>query len=122
MFDDDLRISAHDVNVAANGQLTARIIYPPALDVFQGHFPGFPVVPGIYHIEMVRHLHEHIQSRNCRIVDVYEATFHKTVLPGDVLEVTVTRSSIDERTVRAKARYVKEGHTVAVITITLANA
>lgn len=119
MMDDNLKTSVESLNVAADGRITARIIYKPTLDVFEGHFPGQPIVPGIYHIEMLRHLHERCESCFCRIADIEEATFYKAVKPADVLNMTVVRSAVREGVTHAKAEYVRDNQTVARIVATI---
>lgn len=66
---------------------------------FQGHFPGVPVMPGVMIIEAMAQTSSVLVSLSLGLVDrnplVYfmgidKARFRRKVVPGDVLELTVT--------------------------------
>ncbi|GFZ30876.1 3-hydroxyacyl-[acyl-carrier-protein] dehydratase FabZ [Clostridium zeae] len=63
---------------------------------FQGHFPDEPIMPGVLILESMAQVGGFIfyksdeieKSLKGKIVKINEAKFLRTVLPGDVLEVT----------------------------------
>ena len=67
---------------------------------FQGHFPGFPVMPGVLIVEAMaqaaavlamKTLSEDIRNNYiCYFMKIDEASFRKPVLPGDEMIMTVS--------------------------------
>lgn len=66
---------------------------------FQGHFPGMPIMPGVMIVEAMAQTSSVLVSLSLDIVDrnplVYfmgidKARFRRKVVPGDILELTVT--------------------------------
>ena len=67
---------------------------------FQGHFPNHPVMPGVLIIEamaqtsavlVVETLGKEAEGKLVYFMGVDSAKFRKPVIPGDVLELTVTK-------------------------------
>jgi 3-hydroxyacyl-[acyl-carrier-protein] dehydratase len=62
---------------------------------FQGHFPGFPVMPGVLIIEamaqvagiLVGTVAPHTRGRIMFLASVEEAKFRRPVVPGDTLRI-----------------------------------
>jgi 3-hydroxyacyl-[acyl-carrier-protein] dehydratase len=62
---------------------------------FSGHFPNFPVMPGVMIIEamaqtagiLVTHLAPHTRGKLMFLASVEEAKFRKPVVPGDQLRI-----------------------------------
>jgi len=81
--------------------------------VFQGHFPGAPVYPGVYIIEAMAQagavlLFREVQDRENKLLfftSIEEAKFRRPVRPGDQLrlEVTVLRYKMGYAKLRAEA-------------------
>lgn len=66
----------------------------PEDEVFQGHFPGLPVLPGVLVIEALAQVgavvllsHPDYQGKIAYFTGIKNAKFRKTVLPGDVLRL-----------------------------------
>lgn len=67
---------------------------------FQGHFPGFPVMPGVLIIEsmaqtaaivVVEALGEQAKGKVVFFMSIEEAKFRKPVVPGDCMHVHVKK-------------------------------
>jgi 3-hydroxyacyl-[acyl-carrier-protein] dehydratase len=81
--------------------------------VFQGHFPGVPVFPGVYIIEAMAQtgavlLMREIPDRDNKLLyftGIDEAKFRRPVVPGDQLrlEVTVQRYKMGYAKLRGEA-------------------
>ncbi len=76
--------------------------------VFQGHFPGESVWPGVYIIEglaqasavlVFHHLKNkgRLDSNRCLLTGVEDARFRRPVVPGDVLHYYVTLERVRNR-------------------------
>ena len=95
-------------------------------EVFQGHFPGAPVFPGVMIIEAMAQtgavlLFREIPNREEKLLyftGIEEARFRRPVVPGDQLrlEATVLKYKMGYAKLRAEA-YV-DGQVVAEATIT----
>jgi 3-hydroxyacyl-[acyl-carrier-protein] dehydratase len=62
--------------------------------VLQGHFPGNPVLPGVYIVEAIAqatavlgHLSYEHGLTQCLLTEVTAARFRRPVVPGDVLKI-----------------------------------
>ncbi|MGW7362912.1 3-hydroxyacyl-ACP dehydratase FabZ family protein [Streptomyces sp. NPDC054841] len=70
---------------------TSRI--DPQAPVFQGHYPGFPILPGLL---LVEYTHAMVSAtrygKGRRLAAVDRARFLKPVLPGDEITITVALS------------------------------
>ena len=78
-----------DVQVQA-GELSATVEFPADLPVFAGHFPGRPLVPGVFLIEAVRSACERALGRRCVVTELREARFSREVLPASPVDLRAT--------------------------------
>lgn len=79
--------------------------------VFQGHFPGYPLMPGVYVLEamaqlggilMIKTLGLEIGKYAIVFAGIDEARFKKPVYPGDILEMELKAISIKKRISKMK--------------------
>jgi 3-hydroxyacyl-[acyl-carrier-protein] dehydratase len=99
--------------------------------VFQGHFPGAPVYPGVYIIEAMAQagavlLFREVPDRESKLLfftGIEEAKFRKPVVPGDQLrlEVTVLKYKMGYAKLRAEATVNGQLVAEAVISSALAD-
>ncbi len=83
-------------------EITASYHVPPDLPAFEGHFPGEPVLPGVYAVEagaqaadlLLLSLERH-QGKIPLFMGIRRANFRKKILPGDRL--TIHASLKEER-------------------------
>ena len=88
----------------APGKRIQTVFYvDPALPVFEGHFPGNPVLPGVYSIEAMTQTgvcllmsKEKNIGKTPLFLGVDRAKFMKAVLPGNTLEMTAEILSFRE--------------------------
>ena len=59
---------------------------------FAGHFPGQPILPGIFQLEMARACAEWTLERECVIREVTKAKFLRPIRPGELVEVNLKLS------------------------------
>ena len=88
---------------------------------FQGHFPGFPVMPGVLIIEAMAQaaavlVLNRVEDRENKIVffaSINEAKFRRPVVPGDQLQVEVTFLKLKPSVAKVQGRATVEGQLVA---------
>ena len=75
------------------------------LPVFEGHFPGYPLLPAIFQIEMAVILAERARGRRYSVGRIKKAKFIRMVAPGEPVTVQETLSEEGEAvTVKAVVR------------------
>ena len=112
-----LRVTETDV---VRGTACAELCLEAALPIFRGHFPGHPIVPGVYLIEAARKLAEHAEGRKLATATVVEARFTQVVAPDRWARLVATREgeSAPECAVRVVVEV--DGATAARIRLRLA--
>lgn len=98
--------------------LSAKFCFDASLEVFKGHFPEMPLLPGVMQIEMVRFLVEKGTGHAHRILRIKKAKFIGQVLPGDQIDLTV-RVAMQEGALRVKAKLVVNNSDVTSIIMDL---
>ncbi len=95
--------------------------------VFQGHFPGHPVFPGVLQIEAMAQAgavwilsKPENQGKIAFLMKVSEAKFRRPAVPGDTLEIEGTVSNLKSRTGQIDARILVDGKEISSATILFA--
>lgn len=101
--------------------------FDPSLSIFDGHFPGAPLVPGVYLIEGVRHCAAQRVGQSLVLVEMMDVRFTAPALPGQeiVFEVALegesgARDGAKEWIARASAQC--EGQRAAKLRLRLREA
>ena len=76
---------------ATDAALSAKLVFPPDAICFSGHFPGFPVLPGVAQIFFLRHFARQVFADFPDAADWRRLKFQKIATPGKVLELSVVR-------------------------------
>ncbi|MEO5893294.1 MAG: 3-hydroxyacyl-ACP dehydratase [Ferruginibacter sp.] len=93
----------------SNGKITAMLQINSGHKIFQGHFPGQPVVPGVCMLQMIKELLELALVRKTRLVNSNNLKFLTVIDPvktpgiqaeltykiGDDKQITVTASLLN---------------------------
>ena len=92
------------------GLLKTTITLNPTHDIFKGHFPGQPVVPGVCMMQMVKEVLEGYADKKLRLIKADNVKFLSFIDPeqhGQVgLEIKV--AEVDGQ-IKADAQLVNEG-------------
>ncbi|MCY0095874.1 3-hydroxyacyl-ACP dehydratase FabZ family protein [Hoeflea ulvae] len=110
------RVEALDLEA---GTLVASSTVPAASPVFEGHFPGMPLVPGVLLIETMAQASGFLVLAKTDfaampfLMSVDVAKMRDFVKPGAVLEITATLEHVGSGYAVTKARITSEGRKVA---------
>ena len=87
---------------------------------FQGHFPGHPVMPGIFQVEAMAQLASILLLRNAEnsgklgyFMSMDKVKFRKPVVPGDMLMVSVELTKYKGRIGKASGQCLVNGEVVS---------
>ena len=115
--------------LVAGERVTATFYVDPSRDIFKGHFPGNPVLPGVYTVEAAAQASNLIlmtkpvyAGKLPLFLGIDHVRFRKKILPGDTLEIRA--SLVREREERAiatcRAEVYTAGELAAEAEVTLA--
>jgi 3-hydroxyacyl-[acyl-carrier-protein] dehydratase len=110
------------VNIEENKIITRKRILNSD-PVFRGHFPGYPIYPGVYIIEMVNQASQKyfcdfvVESGTLKLVEVVSVRFLYPVSPDDILECDCQISHTGENNlnVNVKAVCLTGNHKAAIL-------
>jgi 3-hydroxyacyl-[acyl-carrier-protein] dehydratase len=91
---------------------------------FQGHFPGLPVMPGVFQIEALAQTMAVYVAKQPGFGDriglfagIDDARFKRIVVPGDTLRLEVTMEKLGSRFGKGRARASVDGETACEATL-----
>ena len=99
LLDNFYRLTQKD---ATPGVVKARISINKAHRIFEGHFPGLPVVPGVCMLQMVREIMEVHVGHELKIIVAENMKFLSVINPDQNVEV------------EAAINYTEEGDKVSI--------
>jgi 3-hydroxyacyl-[acyl-carrier-protein] dehydratase len=94
MFKDSLYI-IHDCQ-AHEGNVTATISINANHDVFKGHFPGQPILPGVCSLQIVKEILEGALEQSLSLDNASNLKFLEIIDPNVVDKLTVNISYADK--------------------------
>lgn len=76
-----------------------------AHQIFEGHFPGEPVVPGVCMMQMVKEVLEHILGTKTKLVKAGDMKFLAILNPqvNSTAEMQITQTAVDDSTLKVDA-------------------
>ena len=76
---------------ATADRLCAELVFPPDTECFKGHFPGFPILPGVAQLYFLRHFARQAFKDWPKVPTYRRLKFQKVVLPGRRVKLAVLR-------------------------------
>ncbi len=73
-------------------EFSARIAFNPAHEIFSGHFPGQPVVPGVCLIHIIKEIANMILARELQMTNAGNVKFLHMIDPNENPEVSIRGS------------------------------
>ncbi len=73
----------HSIGQIADGRYQASVTLNPDHPIFEGHFPGNPVVPGVCMIQMTKEIVEHLCGRSTRLAEARNIKFMSILNPNE---------------------------------------
>ena len=66
-----------------NFSINAELEFNAAHRIYQGHFPGQPVTPGVCMMQMIKEIIEIVLEKKTRLVRADEMKFLEMIIPGE---------------------------------------
>ncbi len=104
---------------ADNSHIKAAIVLNVSHDVYKGHFPGQPVVPGVIQIQILRELSEKAFGRKLFIGEVSSAKYLNMIVPDDKPIIVEIGSKPTDDGYRINGLIKNEEHTFSKIKMKL---
>src|SRR5687767_13474448 len=94
-----------------NGKLTGVIKLNAAHTIFEGHFPGQPVVPGVCMMQMVKEILEGALSTSLRLEVADQVKFLSVINPLETssVRIEIAYTPVEDGRVKMSATLLNEG-------------
>lgn len=101
-------------------RVTVRLPVDRAAAQMAGHYPGFPILPGVLMVDCVRQAAGFAGGGELRLRSVDRARFSHPLLPGDEFELSLLVAPGEDGRVAVRARGTRgDGLTAAELSVTL---
>ncbi|MFE7353338.1 3-hydroxyacyl-ACP dehydratase FabZ family protein [Streptomyces sp. NPDC057543] len=101
-------------------RVTVRLPVERATTQMAGHYPGFPILPGVLLIDCVRQAAGSALGAELRLCSIDRARFARPLLPGDELELSLLVTPETNSRVGVRARGARaDGQMAAELSVTL---
>lgn len=97
-------------NISESGEISGRIKLNPNHEVFKGHFPNNPVLPGVVSIQIVLEFFSKVLNTNHTIIEAQNIKFLKIIDPQihRELNIIIKYSPLNSETYKITAEIVNE--------------
>ena len=110
-------------------QIITTFYVDPAREIFKGHFPDEPVLPGVYTVECMAQAADVLLLSTERyagttpyFIGIDRVRFIKKIVPGDTIEIhaKISNERLDKAIVTCSAEVLNRGEIAATGDVTLA--
>lgn len=110
MFENNLYVIIHYEQPREEGKASLRIRLNPDHRIFEGHFPGNPVLPGVCLVQIIKESMETVTGQSLQLLQIQDIKFTQTINPGLVPELSLDISyTFEEESIKAKVLVSDEG-------------
>ncbi len=102
----------------ADGAALFEFRFPAADPTFAGHFPGHPILPGVFQLELARVVAERVRGATLAVREIGRAKFLRPVRPDESLRVEIQCEEKDGA-IEARARLSVNGERAGEIVLLL---
>jgi 3-hydroxyacyl-[acyl-carrier-protein] dehydratase len=81
---------------SSEGTFRFRVVFDAGHAVFAGHFPGRPIVPGVFLTEIIRDCVNIFKSNIYKISGITSIKYLNVIDPGETPEVTLSGTIVEE--------------------------
>lgn len=126
---DPIQLVDEVLSLVPGKSVTAVFHIPEDMAIFQGHFPGHPVYPGVYSIEsmgqaanLMLSVQDKYRGKTPLLYKVNNAVFRAQIKPGDTvtLEAEVVQESEAKEIITSKCRSIVNGVVAAECEVVVA--
>lgn len=89
------------IESVSDGVFSVRLVLCANHPVYEGHFPGQPVVPGVCTLTIIKECLGKILSRKVGFASIKECKFVSALVPQNDLRITVNLSMTESTSVKA---------------------
>lgn len=111
-YHNDLENAEIEVLKTMENRILGRFRFDGTQRFFRGHFPGAPILPGVFQLEMVRYCLEKALGRPMQVVKVGRTKFLSQILPEMMVGLEINFSEDESGMLNVKA-VVRAGEAVA---------
>ena len=102
-----------------DGSTVQEFRFPASDAVFAGHFPGHPLLPGIFQLEITRGMAESVLGGKLSVRAVTKAKFLRPIIPGETVRVAL-KSTEKADTIQVRARLTVIGQSAGEVMLEVA--
>lgn len=117
------------ISMIPGENIVAKFYVDPSRDIFKGHFPGAPVLPGVYTTECMAQASDILLLSFDRyigtipyFIGIDKVRFMRKIEPGDTIEIhaKIVMEKIEKAIVTCSAVVYNKGEIAAIGDVTLA--
>lgn len=117
---DALDHAPHSEPAPGGTRVTVHLPVTRASAHMAGHYPGFPIMPGVLLLDTVRQAAAATVGTDLALAGIGRARFTRPLLPGDELHLTLLISPANDGRIAVRATATRaDGQTAAQLTVTL---
>lgn len=86
------------------GDIVAAFNFSTENEIFEGHFPGNPILPGVAQLEAVKYLIEQTFGCKCSLSDASNIKFFQPILPNQEFTFVINFKSGADNTIDVRCK------------------